>query len=505
MILLAQINCAFFCIKTACFSNNNNMKNLFKSYKKNINLITNAFNNRDDLILREIKVGNHKFAIFYILGLSDAENISKLVIAPIINHGKYGDNILQTLQDKVLYFSEIETETQLDNIIVAILKGESVIIANDEKEVIILKSDKYKERTIAEPPTSAVIKGPRSGFVENIQTNLSSIKKILKTPDFKTIQLSIGRRTKTMVAITYIDGIADPKVVNEIKKKLEAIDIDGILDTYYITQYLETRKQSMFKQVGITEKPDIACGKLLEGRVAVFVDGSPIVLTLPFIFFEDLQSSNDYYSEKTHVSMVRIVRLCSLLITILLPGLYIAIELHHYKIIPLKYIITILNTTQGLPLTPLLELLFVLLLFEILYEASLRMPRYLGQAMSIVGALILGDTAVKAGIVSPPAVMIIALSSISKYVIPDQSSQMSLIRLIFILSGGLLGFYGMTVMFMFGLFYLSDMDAYGSAYLAPLSPFIRRDMKDFIIKSDLTEMTTRPKSISNKNSRRLKQ
>ncbi len=482
------------------------MKNLTKNYKRNVNLIKKELRERDDVILREVCVGEHKFAVFYMLGLSDAENISKLVIAPIISYSEYPENnILQTLQDNVLFFSEIETEKSVDNIVLSILKGEAVVIADDEKEVIVLKSDKHKERSIAEPPTSAVIKGPRSGFVENIKTNLASIKKILKTPDLKTIQLTIGTRTQTMVAITYIDGIADPKVVEEIKKKLEAINIDGILDTYYISQYLETRQQSMFKQVGVTEKPDIACGKMLEGRVAILVDGSPIVLTLPFIFFEDLQSSNDYYSEKTHVSMVRIVRLISLLITSLLPGLYIAIELHHYKIIPLKYLITILNTTQGLPLTPLLELLFVLLLFEILYEASLRMPRYLGQAMSIVGALILGDTAVKAGIVSPPAVMIIALSSISKYVIPDQAPQLSLIRLLFTLAGGLLGFYGITVMFMFGLFYLSDFDAYGSAYLAPLAPMIRRDMKDYIIKSDLTAMDTRPKSISNKNSRRQKQ
>jgi len=482
------------------------MRKLYKNYNKNLNIIKKIFLDREDLITREINVGKHKFTIFYLEGLSDAENISKLIIAPIVNYADYNtSDTLSTLQDQVLFYSEIEREKDINNIMDSILAGEAIIVVDNCTEVIIAKLDKYKERTLAEPPTSAVIKGPRSGFVENIKTNLACIKKILKTPSLKTIQLNVGRHTKTMVAITYLDGVADPKVVEEIKEKISKIDIDGVLDTYYISQYLETRRQSMFKQVGVTEKPDIACGKILEGRVAVLVDGSPIVLTLPFIFFEDLQSSNDYYSEKTHVSMVRIVRMISLLVTILLPGLYIAIELHHYKIIPLKYIITILNTTQGLPLTPLLELLFVLLLFEILYEASLRMPRYLGQAMSIVGALILGDTAVKAGIVSPPAVMIIALSSISKYVIPDQSSQMSLLRLLFILAGGLLGFYGMTIMFMFGLFYLSDFDAYGASYLAPLAPYIKRDMKDFVIKSDLTSMTYRPISIPNKNPRRQRQ
>jgi len=481
------------------------MKNLYKNYNKNIKLIQDYFNNRDDLILRELEVDNHKFAIFYILGLSDGENLSKLVIAPILKYNQYPKkDIINTLQKHILYFSEISQEKEIDNIISELLKGKAIIIADNENQVISLQSDKHKERSIAEPPTSAVIKGPRGGLVENLKTNLGTIKNILQTKDLATINLKVGKRTQTSVAIVYIKGIADDKVVKEIEEKIKLIDIDGIIDSYYIGQFLETRKTSIFKQVGITEKPDVVSAKVLEGRVAIIVDGSPIALTLPFVLFEDLQSSNDYYSERAHVTMVRIIRLLSLFITVLLPGLYIAIELHHYKVIPLKYLITILNTTQGLPLTPLLELLFVLVLFEILYEASLRMPRYLGQAMSIVGALILGDTAVKAGIVSPPAVMVVALSSIALYIIPDQAPQLSLTRLLFTIAGGILGFYGIALGGMFILFYFNDFDAYGSPYLAPLSPSVKSDLKDYIIKSDLTKMQIRPKSIPNKNKRRQK-
>ncbi len=481
------------------------MEKLYNNYKKNVEFIKSYMNNRDDLVVREIKNGKHSFAIFYILGLSDAENISKLVIAPIINYKTFGNrNVINILQQQVLTFSEINTETNFDKIISEILKGKAVIVVDNNQTVITLQSDKHKERSIAEPPTSAVIKGPRSGFVENIKTNLASIKNILQTKDLKTISINVGRRTQTSVAIMYLEGIADEKVVKEIEDKIRAIDIDGIIDSYYISQYLETKKTSIFKQIGTSEKPDIVCAKMLEGRVAIIVDGSPMVLTLPFIFFEDLQSSNDYYSEKNHASMVRIFRLCSLFVTALLPGLYIAIELHHYKTIPLKYLITLLNTTQGLPLTPLLELLFVLLLFEILYEASLRMPRYLGQAMSIVGALILGDTAVKAGIVSPPAVMIVALSSISIYVIPDEATQLSLTRLLFLLAGGLLGFYGLILALIFTLFYFCDMDAYGASYLTPLSPVVKNDLQDYLVKKDIVDMKTRPQSIPNKNSKRQK-
>ena len=476
------------------------MEKLFDNYNKNINSIKEAFQDREDLILREIKVGKTSFGLFYLLGLSDAENLSKLVVAPIINHKKYTNhNLIDTLEKRVLYFSEISKKTTLEDAKSEILKGKAVLIVNNCTICISVQSDKHKERSIAEPPTNAVIKGPRRGFVENLKTNLASIKTILHTTHLQTINLEVGKYTKTAVAIMYLEGIADKKIVKEIEKKIKDINIDGIIDSYYIGQFLETRKTSIFKQIGISEKPDIVCAKMLEGRVAIIVDGSPMVLTLPFLFYEDLQSSNDYYSETKHVSFVRIIRLCSLFVTILLPGLYIAIELHHYKTIPLKYLITILNTTQGLPLTPLLEMLFVLLLFEILYEASLRMPRYLGQAMSIVGALILGDTAVKAGIVSPPSVMFMALSSISLYVIPDQAPQLSLTRLIFLLAGGLLGFYGITITLIFALFYFSDFDAYGVAYLSPLSPLVNNDLKDYIIKTDLVNMKTRPKSIPNHN------
>ncbi len=481
------------------------MRKLSKKYIDNVNIITSEFNNREDLVKREISVGKLHFCVFYIIGLCDAENVSKLVINPILKQTKLPkNNLLNTLQKEILVFSEISTSEDIDQLIGEILAGKAVLICDNCTSAITIQADKIKERAIAEPPTDAVIKGPRSGFVENYKTNLAAIKKIIKSVDLKTINLTVGRRTRTNVSVVYIDGIAADDVVQSIVSKIKGIDIDGVIDSYYIAQFLETRRASIFKQVGSTEKPDIACAKLLEGRVAIVVDGSPIVLTLPYLLFEDMQHSDDYYREKSHVSYFRMIRLISIFITAVLPGLYIAVELYHYKALPLKYLITLLNSTQNLPLTPLLELLFVLILFDILYEASLRMPRYLGQAMSIVGALILGDTAVKAGIISPPAVMIVALSSIALYVVPDQSAQFSITRILFVFAGGLLGFYGVLLGVLFIIFYFNDFDAYGTPYLAPLAPRVDSDLKDFLTKSDLTKMKTRPKSIPNQNHRRMK-
>ena len=265
---------------------------------------------------------------------------------------------------------------------------------------------------------------------------------------------------------------------------------------------LENKPNSIFRQVGTCEKPDIAAAKLLEGRVAILVDGSPIVLTVPFVLFEDMQSSNDYYSEPHRASTLRVLRVIAITLSIYLPGMYIALQLYHYKVLPLKFLVTIVNSTQNLPLNPFLEIFFIIILFDILFEASIRMPKYLGIAVSIIGALILGDTAVKAGLVSPPGVMIVAMSAITIYIIPNQSSQISILRFIFALLGGLLGSHGIILGSMILFSYLANFDSFYSPYLAPYAPYIFNDQKDGVFKDNILTMTSRPQSIPVKNRKR---
>ena len=472
-----------------------------KDLTKNIQYLKNKLKS-DELIVKEIMCGDTKCAIVYMLGLTDSNSLSKFVITPLTNYKKIKD--LNTLMRECLTLSDIETEKDASNIISEILKGKGILIIDGFEETLILGVEEYKERAIDEPPTSSVIKGPRSGFVENLKTNLSELRKILATPNLRTINLKVGKHTQTLVTIVYIQGIADNSIVENVKKRIEKINVDGIIDSNYVAGFLEERPNSMFKQVGNSEKPDVTASKILEGRVAIIVDGSPIVLTVPFIYIEDLQSGDDYYSNHIRAGFVRWIRIFSIFVSILIPGMYIAIVMHHYKAIPLKFLITIVNTTKGLPLTPFAEILFVIILFEILYEASLRMPKYLGLALSIVGALILGDTAVKAGLISPPAVMIVAISGLTIYCIPDQAPQLYILRLLFTLAGGMLGFFGITALIIFIIAYLCDFDSYGSAYFAPLAPFITSDLKDTFYKSDITNVKYRPKSIMNnrKNLRR---
>lgn len=475
-----------------------------KNLDKNIALIKGKFNESEQLIVKKLKSGNTKCAVFYIVGLNDTELLSKFVITPLIeNAEKISD--LNTLSENVLTLGECVESKTLDEMSEKLLKGKALLMVDGFKEGLILGVDKFKERAIAEPPTSAVLKGPRAGFVESLLTNLATLRKLLATPKLKTTNHVAGKYTQTAISVVYIDGVADNEVVEKINNRIKEIDIDGILDSNYVASFLEENPYSIFRQIGSSEKPDVVASKILEGRVAIIVDGSPMVLTLPFIYIEDLQSGDDYYNNNARATFVRWIRIASIFISLLTPALYIAIVLHHYKAIPLKFLITIINTTKGLPLTPFAEILFVLILFEILYEASLRMPKYLGLALSIVGALILGDTAVQAGLISPPAVMIVAVSGLTIYCLPDQAPQLYIFRMLFTLAGGMLGFFGITALMIFLISYLVDFDSYGTPYFAPVAPLVPKDLKDALYKCDIKKYKTRPRSIKNNKKNNIRQ
>lgn len=380
-----------------------------------------------------------------------------------------------------------------------LLAGDALVFIEGEEGCVSVNVRKYETRSISEPPTSGVVKGPREGFIENLKTNLSLLERKLRTPDLRVERIKVGRVTSTDVAVVSIRGIADDRIVGEIKSRIKKIDIDGVLDVHYLQTYLETHPYSIFNQAGTCEKPDVAAAKLLEGRVAVLCDGSPIVITLPYMYFESVQSAEDYYERSTFASLLRVTRMIALIIGILLPGLYVALEMYHFSVLPLQLLLTIINATKGVPFPPLAEVLFVLLLFEIIREAGIRIPQAMGLAMSVVGALVLGDTAVKAGMIGSTAVMIVALSAIATYTVPDAAGSSALLRLIFTVVGGFLGLYGLLLGTVFLMLYLAGLNSYGTPFLAPYAPDIPRDKHDGLLKSPVIQIKTRPFSIPTSN------
>lgn len=465
---------------------------------KTLETIKKKLHDSGDFKSRTVRFFDTDIALCYIADITDNQLLNDSVIFPIVNYdGEKETSIVSTLQDKVLSNQEVLPIDNLDEAIEKLLVGNTLILVDGANKILGCDIEKITVRAVTEPPTSVVVKGPREGFTESLKYNLALIRKRVHSADFVVQNLEIGALTKTKVSVTYFNSVADKRVVKQILKRLNSIKIDGVVDTHYLVSYLQKNPNSMFKQIGDVEKPDILVAKMLEGRVGILVDGSPIVLTLPFVLIEDLQSSDDYYSQPARVAFVRILRFVGVVLAVLLPGVYVALEKYHYKILPFEFLVTVMNTTQGIPFSPFVEVLFIVLLFEILYEANLRMPQYFGMALSIVGALILGETAVQAGLVSPPAVMIVALSGITFYIVPGLVAQFSILRLICVIIGASMGLYGILLFCVFILSYLCSFDNYNSPYLAPATPMLRRDWKDFFVRAPIKSMIKRPKSIAN--------
>lgn len=458
-----------------------------------------AITSSDDLIFFEFLMGDKIAVAVYVDSITDKETMGLELISPLRKQNP--DYSVKKLA-KCVNLANVSTSQTINECVDEILAGKTVVLFDGKTTALCADLKKFEVRAIAEPPTGLSIKGPRNGFNESIKSNLSLLRRYLKSPDLKVENFQKGKYTKTDISLVYIDGIVRNELVNKIRKKLQKIDIDGIPDSSYVAKILNERKTSLFKQSGSTERPDVLMERLLEGRVGIIVDGSPFVITLPYIMLEDLQASEDYYISPYRANLVRTLRIIAILFSIFLPGVFVAVQLFHLQLIPLNFLLTIVNSIKEIPLSPSVEMFFVLMIFEILNETSVRMPKYVGMALAVVGALVLGETAVNAGIVSTPAILIMALSGISIYAIPELVETTSVLRLVCLIVAGSLGAYGIILFVAFVICYLCSMDNYGVPYTAPYSPFIANDMQDSIFMNNVIGMTKRPEAFGSPNKRR---
>ena len=465
-----------------------------------VKAITESFALPNTVFRRDCTVGKRQAALLFHPDLTDPF-ILRSLLASCTKAGKCAD--LSELLTHLLAVSEAEESDEKDAA-QKVLSGDAVLIVDGWPGCISVNAKQWDKRTVTEPPTETVVRGPREGFTEDFKTNLTLVEKRLRTQKLAVQKMKVGREGNTAVAVLYLDGIAKGALVQEVIRRIRRLDIDAVNDSHYLVPCLEDRPHSIFPQVGTAEKPDVVAAKLLEGRVAVLVDGSPIALTVPFLLIEDFHSGEDYYERTSFATFLRILRLLALMIAVFLPGLYVAELTYHYEVMPLKLLLTVLNALKGIPLPPLWEVLFILMLFEIIREASIRMPKSVGTAMSIVGALVLGDTAVKAGVISSPGVMVVALSSIALYAVPALVGTTSLLRVLFTVIGGLGGLYGLMLGIAALTLYLGSLNSLGTPSLAPFAPLIRNDLKDGLVRAPLYALSTRPEAVGSPNKRRLR-
>lgn len=455
----------------------------------------------DDIDFLSFDVGDKKGLLVFARDLTDKDLLGNLILRPL---SLFKGSPSKEQLNKILLSPEKMEITNENEILTEVVSGNAVLIVDGVEVAYSFGVKKFQIRSITEPPTSTVIKGPREGFVESLPVNVSLIRRRIKSEKLKFENLEIGTYSKTAVTLCYVDGIADKGLVKKLKTNLNRIDIDAVLDSSYVAKFLGEHKTSLFKQIGNTEKPDILAGKILEGRVAIFVDGSPIVLTVPYLLIEDFQSPSDYYNSPYTATAARFLRLLSVMLSVLLPAFFVSAQLYHLQFIPLSFLLTIVNSIKGIPLSPSFEMFFTLLIFEILNEASVRMPKYVGMAVSIVGGLVLGETAVNAGIISAPTLMIIALSGICLYTVPELSQNFSLLRVVFLLIGGSIGSYGILLGAGVLLIYLVSFENYSTPLVAPFAPLVVKDLKDSFYKGFLIEQRERPYSIKATNRTRMR-
>ncbi|WP_417629238.1 spore germination protein [Paenibacillus solisilvae] len=474
--------------------------------QEKISAITGKLGSSEDVVLR--KLGRQS---------SDEPELAIIYIDSIIDHRTINDNIVQPLQAALLTKASTNRANESDPLysygiaagfvlkinsleaaLTALLCGSCLIMVDGVVDILAADASGGEQRSVEEPSTQTVMRGPQHSFTENVKTNLGLIRRIIRSSDLRIECTVIGRHTHTKIAVCYLEGIAEPVVVNEVNRRLKAIDIDGILESGYVEEFIQDKTFTPFPTLLNVERPDVVAAALLEGQVAVIIDGTPFVLLAPVTFFKFFQSAEDYYQRWDIASFLRLLRQLAFFISMLLPALYIAVTTFHQEMLPTTLLISLAAQREGIPFPALVEALLMEMTFEVLREAGVRMPRAVGPAISIVGALVLGQAAVQAGLVSPAMVIVVSFTAISNFVAPQLNIAIAarLIRFFLMLCAGVLGFFGIMTGILVLLTHLAGLQSFGVPYMTPLAPFRRSSMIDIFIRVPRWAMSLRPVAMS---------
>ena len=466
------------------------------SLKDNIEIMKSYLGDCNDVKIREFTFGRSpavNAALIFIDGLVSNDIITESVMKPLmLFDARTKGNVVEDVQKRIICSGDVINSDKEDQLLESCLSGDTVLLIDGYRSGIIISSKGWDKRSVAEPQTEAVIRGPREGFTENFRTNTSLLRRKIRNPDFRMDTFVIGEKTRTIVSVAYLKGVADESLITEIKRRLNSINVDSILESGYIEQYIEDAPFSIFPTIGKSEKPDVIAGKILEGRAAIIVDGTPFVLTVPMLFTESFQTAEDYYTRTFYSSILRLLRFLSFVFAVFGPAFFIAITTFHQELIPTTLMFTIATARGGTPFPTAVEALILLLAFEILREAGLRLPRPIGQAVSIVGALVMGDAAVSAGLVGAPMVVTIAISAMAEFVTPEHQDAIIVLRLILLILASFLGDYGILLGTLWMLIDLASLKSFGVPYFAGVAPMHIQDWKDLLIRAPLWTMKKRP-------------
>ncbi|UTR10088.1 spore germination protein [Evansella sp. LMS18] len=467
---------------------------LSDNLNETVEMLLKIIGDSNDIVQRDFKIASSESAaLFYIEGMSDIDSIEEDVLKPLQELKPEGMNepkdetLKKAIQDSIS-LSEIDIFETFDDAILPFLSGKSLLVVDGLAKIIILGTIAYENRGIEEPQSEVVIRGPRDGFVENIQTNIVLIRRRIRDPNL-TIQLGkLGRRSKNDFAIIYIKGITDESLVEEVRYRISCIDRATIEESGTIEQLIEDNVLSPFPQILQTERPDKVAAFLNNGQVIILVDGTPFSLVAPITFEQLFKSPEDYYDRWQIGSLIRMLRYSAAFIALFLPSLYIAMISYHQGMIPTTLALSIAGAREGVPFPAFVEALLMELTLELLREAGVRLPRAVGQTIGIVGGLVIGDAAVRAGIVNPIMVIVVALTAIASFAIPayNVSITLRMLRFFLMFLAASFGLFGIIIGYIAINIHLVGLKSFGRYYTSPFAPYRFIDLLDTVIRLPLT-------------------
>jgi spore germination protein KA len=481
---------------------------LSRSLDDNVALLEGLFTDVDTLRTRRFACNRNtslKYCIVYSEGVVDITVINDNIIKPLMlsDAAEPGRRLIDTLASGVLQVNDAKPTGSLVDIVEGICYGDTALLAEGAAQALMLNTKKFKQRNVAEPDSEKTLTGPREGFTETLETNLSLLRRKVKTHELKMKLKTMGRRTRTSVCVCYFDGIVNKKVLAELYRRLDKVDIDAVLDTNYLTEFIRDSRFSLFRTIGYTERPDVVIGKLLEGRIAILVDGSPAVLTLPYLFIENFQSSEDYYLSFFYTSFSRLLRMIGLLFTITVPAFFIAIVAFHREMMHTQLLINIAAERQNAPLPAVAEAFVMIIIFDILRETGVRMPSNIGQALSIVGALVIGQSAVEARLVAAPMIIVVAFTGITALLVPKLNAPIIYLRLGLLFIAAMFGFYGLVAGLSLIAVHIISLRSFGVPQISLTGNLQYQEVKDTFFRAPWWQMRIRSR-IPSWNKTRLK-
>jgi hypothetical protein len=457
-----------------------------------INDFKETLKNSFDVVFRELECLNGKIYVIYVESLVNKSFVSEYIVAPLLRNSAILEDT-EKIKQRVLFSCTADDVETLDEAIIHILRGDTIVLFDYLNKAIFCETKGFARRGIESPITEAVIKGPRAGFNETFQDNIASIRRRIINPKLKIEMIILGSNSQTAAALMYIEGIAPVELIDFVRKGIENVNKKNqsgfIINANIIEEELKS-KGTFFDTIGYSEKPDIVTSKISEGRVAVVVDGDPFVITAPYFFLENFQTSDDYSLSRMMGNMGRILRWLSFVISTFMPGIYLALITYHFRLVPTIYLFKLATFRAGVPVPTIIELLYMSVFFQIIREAGIRLPQPIGPTLSIVGALILGEATVSSGLASQITVVVVAISSITSYLLPKIYSGVFVWNLILISFSSFLGLPGFFMGCVILLAHLASLKSCGYPYLFPLGTQKLLKYRDVLFRSKLTDISS---------------